>query len=556
MARVRTGEGRSLGRRFGWLWTAYAVSAFGTWLAFDAFPLIAITVLHAGPARVSALAAAGLLAGAAVAVPLGPWVEFRRKRPVMIAMDLVRCAALLSLPAAFVLGGLGFAQLLVVSVVVAAADIAFTAASGACLRALVRPDDLLAANGRLESTAWTATMLGPPLGGAAIGLFGPLVTVAANAASFLLSAAGIRAMGGTEPRPARSGAARGAGPRLRAGDLFEGWRHILTSPALRPLFLNAILVSGLIMATAPVLAVLMLGRLGFAPWQYALAFAAPCVGGLAGSRASRRLAARFGRPKTMLVFGTLRACWLPGLAFVRPGAAGLVLVLAVELGLITCMGVFNPLQATCRLEWTPPGRVARVLAAWSVSSKLTIAALTGLWGLLAGLTGPRTAVAVAGVLSLATPALLFRNRRAMSGPDVLTQVSAGANVKNEGEGGPIMIEIKSIEKPDDRRDFPRGHLEIANLSGLVFGKATFEPGWRWTESVKDIAGTDLCEVHHNGYVVSGRMHIRMRDGAEQEVGPGDVFVATPGHDAWVVGDEPCVVFDFAGGIGEYAKAKH
>jgi hypothetical protein len=123
------------------------------------------------------------------------------------------------------------------------------------------------------------------------------------------------------------------------------------------------------------------------------------------------------------------------------------------------------------------------------------------------------------------------------------------------KGGPIMTEVKSIEKPDERRDFPRGHLEVVNLTGLVFGKATFEPGWRWTESVKDIAGTDLCQVHHNGYVVQGRMRISSEDGAEQEVGPGDVFVVPPGHDAWVLGDEACVVFDFAGGIGEYAKAK-
>ncbi|TDE30924.1 cupin domain-containing protein [Actinomadura sp. 6K520] len=117
-----------------------------------------------------------------------------------------------------------------------------------------------------------------------------------------------------------------------------------------------------------------------------------------------------------------------------------------------------------------------------------------------------------------------------------------------------MTEIKSIDKPDDRMDFPRGHLEVVNLTGLVFGKATFEPGWRWTESVKDIAGTELCEVHHHGYVLEGRLHIRMRDGAESEVDPGDVFVVEPGHDAWVVGDEPCVVLDFAGGIGEYVKA--
>ncbi|WPB95102.1 MFS transporter [Streptomyces malaysiensis] len=402
------GARRSLGRQFGWLWAAYAVSAFGTWLAFDAFPIIAIIVLHAGSAEVSLLAAAGLAVGAMVAVPLGPWMEFRRKRPVMIAMDVVRFAALMTVPVLFLLDRLTFAQLVVVSVVVSAADIAFTAASGACLKALVPGDDLLVANGRFESTAWTATMVGPPIGGAAVGLFGPVMTVAANAVSFLLSAAGIRAIGGEEPRPARTATPS----RLRAGDLLEGWRYILTHPALRPLFFNTVLVGGLIMATAPLLAVLMLGDLGFAPWQYALAFALPCVGGLIGSRLSPRLVARFGRHRVMLTTGALRACWLPGLAFVRPGVAGLVLVMAVELGLICCMGVFNPVYATYRLERTPADRVARTLSAWSVSSKATVAALTALWGLLAGVTGPRIAVAIAGLLSLATPLLLPRYEQA------------------------------------------------------------------------------------------------------------------------------------------------
>src|SRR3954471_16994249 len=134
-----------LGREFEWLWAAFAISTLGTWLAFDAFPLIAILVLHVGPAEVSALAAVGLAVGALVAVPLGPWVEFRRKRPVMIGMDLTRFAALMSVPAAFALGSLSFAQLLIVSVVVAAADIAFKAASGACVKALVEPADLLTA---------------------------------------------------------------------------------------------------------------------------------------------------------------------------------------------------------------------------------------------------------------------------------------------------------------------------------------------------------------------------------------------------------------------------
>ncbi|MDI3423490.1 MFS transporter [Streptomyces luteolus] len=394
-----------LGRGFGWLWAAYAASTFGTWLAFDAFPLIAVTVLGAGPTQVSLLASAGLLVGAVVALPLGPWVDLRRKRAVMIAMDLVRCAALLSIPAAYALGGLGFGQLLLVSVVVAAADITFTAAAGACLKSLVERDQLLVATSRFESTTWTATVLAPPLGGALVGMAGPVVTVAANALSHLLSAVGVRAIGGDEPHPAGSGAPA----RLRRGDLLDGWRTILGNPALRPLFLNTALVNGLIMAMHPPLAVLMLGPLGFAPWQYALAFALPCVGGLIGSRLARPLVARCGRHRVLRTAGTLRACWSIGLAFVGPGTGGLVLVLAVELGLITCAAVFTPVQAAHRLEHTPDDRVARTLSAWSISVKVTTAALTALWGLIAALTGTRTALALAGLLLLATPLLLPRS---------------------------------------------------------------------------------------------------------------------------------------------------
>ncbi|KAB8195407.1 cupin [Nonomuraea phyllanthi] len=116
-----------------------------------------------------------------------------------------------------------------------------------------------------------------------------------------------------------------------------------------------------------------------------------------------------------------------------------------------------------------------------------------------------------------------------------------------------MIEVKSIDKPDERRDFPMGHLEVCGLEGLSFGVFTFEPGWRWSESVRSLAGTDSCQVHHNGFVVQGRLRLRADDGGEAEVGPGDVFVCTPGHDAWVVGDEQCVVYDFAGGAAGYAK---
>ncbi|RRR80215.1 MFS transporter [Streptomyces sp. RP5T] len=400
---------RSLGRRFRWLWAAYAVSAFGTSLSFGAFPLIAVLVLHAGPAAVSALAAAGLAVGAAVAVPLGPWVEFRRKRPVMVAMDLVRFAALLSVPAAYALGALTFVQLLLVSVVVAAADITFSAASGAFLKSLLDRDDLLIANGRFEATNWTTIVIGPPLGGAAIGVLGPVTTLLADAVSYLLSALGIRAIGGGELPPERTRAAKGS--------LLEGWRHILASPVLRPLFFNTVLVNALIMVPVPLLTVLMLGPLGFAPWQYALAFSVPCLGGLLGSRIARPLVARFGQHRVLITSGVLRACWPLGLAFVGPGTTGLLLVMAVELGVITSCAVFNPVFATHRLEMTPTDRVVRTLSAWSATGKLITAALTALWGVMAAFTGTREAIALAGLLLLATPLLLPRRPAAAPAVD-------------------------------------------------------------------------------------------------------------------------------------------
>lgn len=394
-------SGHRLGRRFGWLWAAYGTSALGTWLAFGAFPLIAIQVLNAGPAEVAVLSGVGAAVGAAVAMPLGPWVEFRRKRQVLVATDLVRCAALLTVPAAFAFGALTFLQLLLVSVAVAAADITFRAASGAYLKTLLPDEDLLVANARLEATTWTITVVGPPLGGAAIGLLGPVATVAADAISHLLSAAGIRATGGEEPRPER----REAG-RARVGDLFDGWRYILADATLRPLFYNTALFNGLVMATSPLLAVLMLGRLGFAPWQYGLAFAAPSIGGLLGSRLARPLATRFGQRHVLAVAGSVRALWPIGLAFPGPGAGGLLLVIGVEFGLIFTCAVFNPVCATYRLQRTATERVSRTLTAWAVTTRSTTALLTVLWGVLGSLLGPRTAIGLAGLLSLLTPLLL------------------------------------------------------------------------------------------------------------------------------------------------------
>ncbi|MEV8017123.1 MFS transporter [Streptomyces sp. NPDC086554] len=392
-----------LGRGFGWLWSAYAVSTYGTWIAFGAFPLIAVQVLDAPAFAVSLLEAAGLAVAAVVAFSLGPWVEHRAKRPVMIAMDLIRFAAMASVPIAYAIDLLSYGQLLVVSVVSGTAGIAFGAASGAYLKHLVRGDQLLVANGRFEGTSWVATAAGPPLGGALVGLLGPVVTVMADSLSYLLSALGVLRIRGDDVAAPRDRATR-----LRGADLLGGLRFILRDRVLRRLFANQILVGGLIMATAPLLAVLLLGQYHFPAWQYGLAFGIPALGGFVGARLSARLVTRYGRHRVMIVSGWLRSLFPLGLAFVRPGIPGLLTVIVVEGLLITCMGIFNPIYATERLQRTPVDLTAQILSTWSACGKLLQAALMVIWGVLATLTSPLAAITFSGVLLLATPLLLPR----------------------------------------------------------------------------------------------------------------------------------------------------
>jgi hypothetical protein len=114
---------------------------------------------------------------------------------------------------------------------------------------------------------------------------------------------------------------------------------------------------------------------------------------------------------------------------------------------------------------------------------------------------------------------------------------------------------KSIDTPDEVREFDKGRIEMITLDDLVFGRTVFQPGWKWSESVKPIARTASCEFPHRMFVASGSLHIRMDDGTELDVTAGDVVVIDPGHDAWVTGNEPCIMYDFGGDDADYAKPK-
>jgi quercetin dioxygenase-like cupin family protein len=116
------------------------------------------------------------------------------------------------------------------------------------------------------------------------------------------------------------------------------------------------------------------------------------------------------------------------------------------------------------------------------------------------------------------------------------------------------LERKSLDTPDEVRSFKddKGKAEIVTVGEVILGRGTFEPGWVWSEHVKPISGTDSCQAAHTGYILKGRMVVKMDNGSEVEFGPGDAFYMPPGHDAWVVGDEPCALIDVTG-FGKYAK---
>jgi hypothetical protein len=108
-----------------------------------------------------------------------------------------------------------------------------------------------------------------------------------------------------------------------------------------------------------------------------------------------------------------------------------------------------------------------------------------------------------------------------------------------------MLLTKNLDNPDESRSFDHGELSLVSLAGVTIVRAAFKPGWRWSKDVRPIVGTDSCQVLHQAVVISGRLRVRMDSGEETELVSGDAHVVGPGHDAWVVGDEPCIVLDFA-----------
>jgi hypothetical protein len=117
------------------------------------------------------------------------------------------------------------------------------------------------------------------------------------------------------------------------------------------------------------------------------------------------------------------------------------------------------------------------------------------------------------------------------------------------------VEARDFDAPDETRTPDKTRVDVVRLGGTTAGRFAFEPGWRWSECVRPVAGTESCQARHVGVVHAGRLGVRHEDGTEVELGPGEAYVIEPGHDAWVVGDERFVGFEFESRAAEeYAKA--
>lgn len=390
------------------LWFARAASDAGTAIAMGALPLIAIRVLDATTFQVSLLTAAAGLVGAAIALPLGPALESRRKRPVMIAADLARALLFLSVPLAHALGLLTFWHLVLVSGAAALGGIMFGGASAAHLKNLVPASQRTAAMSRLEATFWLLYSLGPMLGGAIIQLLGTTATLLLQALSMILSALGIRRIRTPEPAPPAP-----TGRRFLT-EATAGFSVIATHPTLRPLFLNSVLFAGFIAWIGPLELVLLLRGLELPAWQFGVAIALPSLGGLLGSWLAARLAHRLGEHRTMVWSAVLRGLPLLALPFLPQGVAGLLVYVVSTFLMLLLAGIFRPVYTAHRLEATDDALMTRVTTAFTLGARGIAPLFALLGGLSATWLGVRGGLLVGVIGLLLSGALLPWRKRAVT----------------------------------------------------------------------------------------------------------------------------------------------
>ena len=415
-------------------WTGSTVSLLGDAVTAVALPLTAVTVLHASGFEVGLVTAAGYAAWAVIGLPAGALVGRLPLRGTQVAMDLIRAAALLSVPVTGWLGLLGVPQLVLVALVVSTAGVVFDIGNSTLLPSIVSRDELTARNSLTSASVSATQLCGPALGGALVQLAGAATSLIFDVASYLVSAVMLR----TLPRPRRLTPAK-ADSSVR-GAIREGWRFVTGHPVIRPCVLDATVINfvcGGLMTLTPVF---LVRTLHASPGLVGVLIAAEGAGSLVGATLTPRLSSRVGSARAVLLAATAA----PALIVLMPAASagwGLLLFAAGNAGFAAAVVVSSILTRTHRQTITPPDLLPRVMATVRFISwgAVPLGALG--CGAAASLLGPRTALWLDCAVILLAPAILWaspiRAQRELADADSLarpSQAGAPAHASTAGEG--------------------------------------------------------------------------------------------------------------------------
>lgn len=399
--RVRASGGRLISHAgFRWLWFGQSISELGSQVTTLALPLAAVLVLHASTLQVGLLTTAGYAAFLLVGLPAGAWVDRLRRRPVMIAADLIRAVTLASIPVAYALGVLTLGQLYATAFIVGVASVFFDVAYMSYVPGLVGLGHVVEANAKLQVTVSLAQVGGPSAAGFLISALGAPVAFGANAASFVVSVLSLAVIREREPSPARAESGT-----MRA-EVAEGVAFVVREPILRMIAGCTSTWNLFSTAIYAIVVVFLVRQVHLQASMIGLLMSAGAVGGVIGGLSASRLRVWLGSARVIWVSAVVTAPFalLIPVTFAGPGVACFgVAAFVTSLGSV----VYNVNQASFRQLLCPPGLLGRMNATvrFIVWGTIPLGGLLG--GVLGGWLGDRAAIWVAAVGVTLAPAWLL-----------------------------------------------------------------------------------------------------------------------------------------------------
>jgi MFS family permease len=393
------------------LWTAQAISAFGSRITRTALPIIAVSSLDESETVVALLSSVYLAPGVVLALFAGGIIDRNHKRRILIASDIFRAAVVASVTVAWLFGVLAMWHLIIVGALVGAASALFSIADNAYLPFLVDKHQLLEANAKLEATEAVAEVSGPAAGGVLIGTLGAPLAVALDAASYLWSAVMLRRIRTIEPPPQPSPSAESSTWQARR-DLRDGMRAIFGQPQVRAVVLALIVWSIANGFFTALYTLFCLRTLGLSELTFGIIIAVGGIGSLGGALISRRLVAAIGLGPTMILCAAISLAGGLLLPLASGSLVTILLFLAAHQLISDCFSVAFAIQAvTLRQTVLPRHLLGRANAAVHVCTAALVPITAILAGVLAELTTIRTAVWVGVSIGLVAPVFLIPLRR-------------------------------------------------------------------------------------------------------------------------------------------------